>query len=512
MIRFGEACEVDGVGATFRLELEPHEVWRTCIDIVPVVDGSEQPPVLDCTSFEQDEPEQSIGLPRWLGETPRLAGGPEELRATYRRSLRDLASLRVRGPDPDAPAFPAGGIPWYLALFGRDSLITSYAALPFQPRLAAGALEALAAQQSTEYDDFRDAEPGKILHELRHGKLVALGLDPHGPYYGTHDATQLFLIVLDEYERWTGDAELVRRLEPAARAALGWIEEGGDLDGDGYLEYVSRSPKGLTNHCWKDSDGSIVFADGRVADPPIATCELQGYAYDARRRLARLAREVYGDEALAARLEADAAELRERFNRHFWSEARGHYVLALDGGKRQVDALTSNIGHLLWSGIADGERAAETARALLRDDLFSGWGVRTLSSRDAAFNPLVYHLGTVWPHDTAIAAEGLRHYGFREEAAKMARALLELAAALDHELPEVIGGFERDDGGVPVRYPGALSPQAWAAAAPLLALRTLLRLDVVDGRLRSDPLDRDALAGLTLGGVSCRGARVDVGA
>src|SRR5436190_88532 len=319
VIRFGEACEGDGVGATFRRALDPREVWQTCIDIVPVVDGTEQPPLLDCASLNQEEPEQSIGLPEWIAETPRLEGGPDELRGTYRRSVRDLASLRVRGDAPDAPAFPAGGIPWYLALFGRDSLITSYAALPFQPRLAAGALEALAAHQATAYDDFRDAEPGKILHELRRGKLVALGVDPHGPYYGTHDATQLFLIVLDEYERWTGDAELVRQLEPAARAALGWIEGSGDLDGDGYLEYERRSPQGLQNHCWKDSDGSIVFADGRVALPPIATCELQGYAYDARRRLARLGREVYGDEALAARLEADAAALRERVNRDFWS-------------------------------------------------------------------------------------------------------------------------------------------------------------------------------------------------
>jgi glycogen debranching enzyme len=509
-VRFGEACEIDGVGAVFRIVLEPRESWHTCIDVVPVVNGTEEPPLITCDSFDEDEPELPIGLPQWLGEWPDLEGGSDGLRQTYRESRNDLASLRVRGDDPGGAAFPAGGIPWYLALFGRDSIITSYAALPFQPRLAAGTLEALADRQATVYDDFRDAEPGKILHELREGTLVALGDDPHGPYYGTHDATSLFVMLLDEYERWTGDGELVQRLEPAARAALGWIEGPGDPDGDGFLEYQSRSRKGLDNLCWKDSDGSIVFADGRVASPPIATCEVQGYAYDARLRLARLAREFFDDPALAERLERDAAALRDRFNHDFWSERRGHYVLALDREKRQVDSLTSNIGHLLWSGIADGEKAAATAEALLRDDLFSGWGVRTLATGDGGYNPLVYHRGTVWPHDTGIVAEGLRRYGYRAEAARLAGALLEAADALEHRLPEVFGGFARDDGGLPVRYPGALTPQAWAAAAPLLALRTLLGLDAVDGELRCEPLDEERFAGVRLAGMRFRGERVDV--
>jgi glycogen debranching enzyme len=328
-------------------------------------------------------------------EVPRLEGGADGLRATYDASVSDLASLRARGADRDAPAFPAGGIPWYLALFGRDSLLASYAAVHVQPSLAAGALTALAARQATEWDDFRDAEPGKILHELRHGTRVALGEDPHGPYYGTQ-------------------------------------------------------------------------------------------------------------------LERDATALKERFNRDFWHAERGHFVLALDRDKRQVDALTSNIGHLLWSGIADADKAARTAEALLSEALFTGWGIRTLSTDDRAYNPLAYHLGTVWPHDTAIAAEGLRRYGFRREAATVAGALLDAVAALEHRAPEVFGGFTRDEAGIPVRYPGALTPQAWAAAAPLLALRTLLGLDVADGRLSSDPLDSGRLQDVRLRRVRCRGARYDV--
>jgi glycogen debranching enzyme len=509
-LHFNRKGELREDRIVFAVDLSPHSSWELCVDITPIEGKKPRPPLLRCDSFGAPEPAMPVTLEEWVARAPKLEAN-DELQHVYDRSLVDLAALRIRPREEDLKwALPAGGVPWFLTLFGRDSLIASYEALPFQPTLAEATLEALADLQAKERDDFADAEPGKILHELRRGKLVSLGLDPHGPYYGTHDATQLFLIVLDEYERWTGNAGLVRRLEPNARAALSWIDEEGDLDGDGYLEYESRSAKGLQNHCWKDSDDSIQFADGRTAHPPIATCEIQGYTYDARLRSARLAREFWGDDELAAEQERKAKKLRERFNRDFWSAERGHFVLALDRDKSQVDSLTSNIGHLLWSGIADAEKAAETARLLLGDELFSGWGIRTLSTRDAAYNPLVYHLGTVWPHDTAIAAAGLRRYGFRDEAATVARALLEAANGLGHELPEVFGGFPRDDSGLPVRYPGALTPQAWAASAPLAALRTLLGLDVVDGELRSDPLDRNWLAGLALRGVACRGKRVDI--
>jgi glycogen debranching enzyme len=451
-----------------------------------------------------------LTLEQWLEEAPRLETDFDPLRHTYRRSLLDLAALRFRPLKGVAWSLPAAGLPWFMALFGRDSLITAYEALPFQPRLAGTTLETLAAFQAKEDDAFRDAEPGKILHELRKGELATLGEVPHTPYYGSHDSTPLFLILLDEYERWTADTELVRRLKPAARAALAWIDGPGDPDEDGYLEYRTRSHKGLENQCWKDSWNSVLFADGSLAQPPIATCEIQGYVYDARRRTARLAREVWGDPALAARLEHDAATLRGRFNRDFWSEDRGHYVLALDGEKRQVDSLTSNVGHLLWSGIADEPRAALTVQRLMAEDMFSGWGIRTMSTADAGYSPIEYHNGTVWPHDTAIVAEGMRRYGFRTEAGTLAVALIEAAEVFEHRLPEVFAGFPRERTRMPVEYPTASRPQAWSAAAPLLVLRTMLGLDVDDGRLRSTAEPPSAFGTLRLRGVPVRGGREDV--
>jgi glycogen debranching enzyme len=363
----------------------------------------------------------------------------------------------------------------------------------------------LAKLQADEWDDWRDAEPGKIAHELRRGKLAQLGEIPHTPYYGTHDATLLWLILLDEYERWTGDDELAHELEPNARRAVEWLERYADLDGDGFLEYRSRSGGGLTNLCWKDSDDAILFADGRVAEPPVATCENQAYAYDARLRVARLARELWDDESLAERQEEAAAALRERFNRDFWNEERGTFLLALAGpGKARVDSVTSNPGQCLWSGIVDEDKAAPVAERLLRDDLFSGWGVRSMSSEDAGYSPLRYHTGTVWPHDTALVAEGLRRYGFRDEATRLACSVLDAAEAFMHQLPEVFAGFARDGAEAPIRYPNALTPQAWAAGAPLLGLRTLLGLDPDGGELRCEPHLPERYEGLRLEGVRFR--------
>jgi glycogen debranching enzyme len=406
---------------------------------------------------------------------------------------------------------PGGGLPWFMTVFGRDSLITAYEAIPYHQELAQATLEALAELQATEWDNFRDAEPGKIMHELRRGTLAKTGKIPHTPYYGTHDTTLLWLILLEEYERWSGDTAFVRRMEPNARAALAWMEGPADLDGDGYLEYRKRSdsPKALDNQCWKDSDGSIVFADGRRAEPPIATCEIQGYAYDARLRAARLMREVWDDEETATRLENGAAELKRRFNRDFWVSSRRHYALALDGSKNQVDALASNVGHLLWSGIVDERRAAGAVRHLMSPQLFTGWGIRSLSSDNGSYNPLEYHNGTVWPHDTAICAAGMRRYGFADQAASVCMAVLDTAEACGNQLPEVFAGFPRDASGVPVEYPAALKPQSWAAGAPLLAIRTLLGLDVVDGKLRSRPHVPKELGKLKLRRVGYRGRYED---
>jgi glycogen debranching enzyme len=494
----------------FDLRLQPRGAWKTCIDVAPVVDGRKKPPLLGCDSFGKAEPKMTTSLAEWLEDAPELEAD-DELSHTYRQSLIDLAALRIRPSERLRWAMPAGGVPWFMTVFGRDSIVASYQALPFQPHLAEATLACLAELQATDFDHFTDAEPGKIMHELRRGPLAATGEIPR-VYYGAHDSTQLFLILLDEYERWTGDAALVRRLEAPARAAIGWIEGPADQDGDRWLEYRKRSPArtALDNHCWKDSKEAIRSADGSLAKPPIATCEVQGYAYDARLRAARLAREIWHDEELAERLERDAAELKRRFNRVFWDTRRRQYVLALDGEKKRVDATASNMGHLLWSGIVDKRRAPLVVRRLLRNDLFSGWGIRSLSSEMPGYDPLGYHIGSVWPQDTAIIAEGMRRYGFREEASRVASCLLDAAAAFGHQLPELFSGFERDETGVTVPYPDALVPQAWSAGAPLLALRTLLGLDAVGGRLQSSPKLPDGLGRLRLRGIKLAGRRVDV--
>lgn len=487
VIEFSEIFAVGPERAQVEVQLEPRGSWRTCIDVYPVGDGEVNRLEHGDRTFGNPRPDMPTSFEQWMAQAPTLVTDNDVLRHTYRQSLIDLAALRFRPLKSLTHSLPAAGLPWFMALFGRDSLITAYQALPFQPHLARTTLEALTAWQAQDFDDFRDAEPGKILHELRLGELTMLGERPHRPYYGTHDATPLYLIVLDEYARWAGDRDFVRSLKPGAMKALEWIERYGDADGDGYLEYQTRSTQGLVNQCWKDSWNSILFKDGSLAKGPIATCEIQGYAYDARVRIARLAREVWDDPPLADRLERDAAALRDRFNRDYWIEARGHYALALDGEKRQVDAMSSNVGHLLWSGIVPDDRGALLAKRLMDADMFTGWGIRTMSANDAGYNPIEYHDGTVWPHDTAFAAEGLRRYGHREAASHLALMLIQAAEAFEYRLPEVFAGFAREETGEPVEYPTASRPQAWAAGAPLLALRTALGLDVVNGVLRVDP-------------------------
>jgi glycogen debranching enzyme len=499
VLRFSQECAIEADRATFVVDLAGRELWKTCVDVVPVVGGEEHPSRHRCGDFGRPEPDMPLSLEEWMSAAPRLETDWHGLRKTYERSLLDLAALRFRPLDDRTSSLPAGGLPWFMALFGRDSLLMAYQLLPFQPLVAKTTLEVLAALQATGYDDFKDAEPGKIMHELRRGELTVLGDQPHSPYYGTHDATPLYLVLLDEYAHWTGDSGLVRSLEQPARDALRWIEEEGDLDGDGFLEYAKRSPEGLDNQGWKDSENAVLFADGTRAAPPIATCEIQGYAYDAFRRTASLARGMWNDTELADRLLHRAEELRQRFEEAFWSDERGHYVLALDGDKRQVDALTSNIGHVLWSGIASPERARLTIEKLMSPALCSGWGVRTMAAGDAGYNPLEYHNGTVWPHDSALVAEGMRRCGFRDEASRLAVALLEAAEAFDGRLPELFAGFDRADTRVPVEYDGASRPQSFAAGAPLLALRTLLGLDARDGTTVADPRIPDGVPTISLG-------------
>ncbi len=478
---------------TYRVELAPREVWSTQLEVTVGIGPDRPMPQL------LHSPHMPISLPEWLDSAPRLETDWDDLGHTYRRSLVDLAALRFYPESTASTSLPAAGLPWFMALFGRDSLITSYQAMPFAPELAHTTLHALAERQATEWDDFRDAEPGKILHELRHGELVYFDEAPQSPYYGAADTTPLFLIVLDEYERWTGDTETVRELEGAARAALGWIAECGAQNDAGYLAYQTRNPEsGLANQCWKDSRDSIVHPDGSLATLPRATCEIQGYAYDARRRTARLAREVWHDQALAVRLETEADELQRRFDADFWLPERDWYALALDGDLQPVRTLTSNIGHLLWSGIVPPERLDAVAGHLCGDPLFSGWGVRTLAEGQAAYNPLAYHDGTVWPHDTSIAAAGLARYGRRDAANKLAVALLDAAVHFQFRLPEAFAGHPRMVTRVPVQYPTACSPQAWATGAPLLLLRVFLGLEPGKDRLLTAPYLPDAIQRLAI--------------
>ena len=470
---------VTRLGFAYTLKLAHGEQWSVDFAVSP---QAAQPGItfarrMPRGGLDDQQKARSAELETWLAGAPALDAEDPALARTYRASISDLGALRMR-PDLDkGPTLPAAGLPWFMALFGRDSLIASFQALPYLPGLAATTLRVLAARQAEARDDFQEQEPGKILHELRFGELTSRRERPHSPYFGSADATPLFLILMDEYHLWSGDDALIRQLEPNARAALAWIADSGDRDGDGYVEYERRNPTtGLVNQCWKDSRNSIQFADGRLAQGPIATCEIQGYIYDAQRRSARLAREVWGDETLAERLERRAADLRDRFRRDFWMPERGCHALALDGNKRQVDSLTSNIGHLLWSGILEDHEAATAADRLLNDELYSGWGVRTLGTSEAGYNPLGYHTGTIWPHDNSLIAAGLARYGHHGAAATIASAVLAAAQYFEHRLPEVFAGFPRPLTSVPVAFPTASRPQAWAAGAPLLLLTTLLDL------------------------------------
>jgi len=380
------------------------------------------------------------------------------------RASADLRLL-LNTDERTGDRYIAAGVPWFSCLFGRDSIITSLQLLSIRPQVARNTLAVLARYQATESDAWRDAQPGKILHELRTGELARTNEIPHSPYYGTVDATPLWLMLLDEYERWTADDELIDQLWPNALAALNWIEKYGDTDGDGFVEYERQSERGLSNQGWKDSWDSVRNRDGSLAEGPIALVEVQGYVYAARRGMARLAR-LRGETRLAERQEHAAEALRRSFEERFWMDDAGTYALALDGNKTRVDGVASNAGHALWSGIASAERAASVARVLTGDGMWSGWGIRTLSSNTVGYNPIGYHLGTVWPHDNGICAAGFARYGLFDEARRVCGALLEATTHFrEARLPELFCGFDRDYSPMPVPYPVACSPQAWAAGS-----------------------------------------------
>ncbi len=399
----------------------------------------------------------------------------ELVNLAIQRSASDLRLLLNDGPR-DGERYLAAGVPWFTTLFGRDSILAAFQTLSVRPQLAVEALEVLAALQATEVDEGRDAEPGKILHELRTGEMARTGELPFRPYYGSADATPLWLILLEATYDWTGDRALVDRLWPNALAALEWIDRWGDRDGDGFVEYERRTPGGLVNQGWKDSSDGIRDRHGRLASTPIALAEVQGYVFDAKVRLARLAR-LRGEGELADRLAADARTLQGRFEDAFWSADQACYAMALDGDKRQADAIGSNAGHCLWSGIATPDRARRVVDRLMAPDMFSGWGIRTYASGQPGYNPIGYHLGTVWPHDVSLIAAGFKRYGHHEEANRLVGRIFEAAQHFaDFRLPELFCGFDRDHSPVPVPYPVACSPQAWAAGSTFLFIETMLGL------------------------------------
>ena len=466
--------DADGSAARYRLRLAPGERWQLGVAVQWLLDGTSE---LDAAAFEaglrDDRRERDASLAAWWRSAPRLqAPADAALERTWVHSLADLAALRLRWAGSEM--VPAAGLPWFMTLFGRDTLITSLQELLLGPEAAAGALRALAEAQADTDDPERDAEPGKIVHELRRGKTARIWTDR---YYGTVDATPLFLVLLSEQWRWSGDDGLVLELEHAARRALDWIDSFGDRDGDGFVEYLRRASHGIDNQNWKDSYNSMVFHDGSLARAPIAPVEVQGYVYDAKLRMAELARRVWRDEATAVRLEGEAATLRERFDAAFWLPERGWYALGLDAEKRPVDALASNMGHLLWSGIVPAERVAQVAAKLVSGPLWSGWGVRTLAADEPAFDPLEYHNGTVWPHDNSLIALGLAQAGRRAEAERVVRALLDCAPFFEYRLPELFAGGERRPDEAPGVVPTSARPQAWAAGTPLLLLRAQLGLE-----------------------------------
>jgi glycogen debranching enzyme len=513
-IASSQPCQFDEGGLTFEITAPAHGSWSTELDVSIDVPGARSGGARADQSLawqmKRPRPNMAHDLERWMDEAPKLLCDWDTLTTTYRRSLVDLAALRFSPLSAGGRSLPAAGLPWFMTMFGRDSIFTSLQALPFAHELAATTLRELGSRQGTRIDDFRDEDPGRILHEMRYGEMTAFEERPHSPYYGCADATALYVVLLDEYERWTGDTKLVRELEFEARAALNWINEFADLQGNGYVSYQRRNVEtGLENQCWKDSWDSISYRDGTLPGFPRATCELQGYAYDSKMRGARLARHVWHDEAFADQLEKEAADLKRRFNRDFWVEDGGYYAIALDADGRQVETLTSNNGHLLWSGIVQQSKAKSVVRHLMGERLFSGWGIRTLAVGESRYNPIGYHVGTVWPFDNSFIAWGLRRYGFKEEAAVVAAGILDAAGFFDGRLPEAFGGYPRTMTKYPVQYPTACSPQAWSTGAPLLFLRTMLGLEPLGDHLVVDPVLPATIGHLALLDIGGRWGRLD---
>ncbi len=512
LVHLGEGAVAHHDGTvTWELDLAAHDRREVCLDVAAVRDGDIVEPLFRCDS-PADRTLPAEHTAGWRQLAPTIRSDIPGLVATGQRSIEDLGALRIHDPaHPDEPLVAAGA-PWFMTLFGRDSILTSMMALPLDPSLGLGTARALARLQGTETVAETDEEPGRILHEVRHGTGSSISLEHGQIYYGTADATPLFVMLVHELWRWGTPLEQLVGLLPAVDAALGWMAGPGDGDGDGYVEYQPAGPASLRNQGWKDSFDGISFRDGSLPQGPIALAEVQGYAYAAWLGGAALAAAT-GRRDLAAERAGRARELQERFRRDFWMADVGAVALGLDGDKRQIDAVASNMGHCLWTGIVDDHaQAASVARWLSSEEMFSGWGIRTLATTMGHYNPLSYHNGSVWPHDTAICVAGLRRAGFAEEAALVGRGLLRAADALGGRLPELFAGLSAAEFPTPVPYPASCSPQAWASAAPLLLLRATLGLepDIPSGVVHVEAAPQGLDGSFVVAGLALAGTRVSV--
>ncbi len=490
-----------GVEVVFSFLLDTYEEDHLDMHVIPLLEGEEKRP----TDFEEARDQLHRSYEEWMRPAAAIATDNNVFNLIVQRSMRDLRALHTR---TDYGEILVGGVPWYSTPFGRDALIASYQTLMFKPELARDSLFFLAAFQGSEVDDWRDEEPGKILHEIRQGEMARMKEIPHTPYYGTVDATPLFLVLLSEYIKWTADLETFHRLEENAEAALRWIDEYGDHDGDGLVEYSRRSAMGLFNQYWKDSGDSVLLPGGRLPCMPVATVETQGYVYYAKRRMGELYLEL-GREERGRELIAEAEEVRRKVEELFWDEELGFYVLALDGEKQPVRVVSSNAGQLLFTGLPSQERAERVVDRLMESDMFSGWGIRTLSEKAHYYNPMSYHNGSIWPHDNAFILRGMKRYGMVDACIKLVEGLSRACMRMENlRLPELFCGFPRTHFDEPVPYPVACSPQAWASGSVFLVLQSLLGISpdatrgvVYINRPCLPPwLERVTLSGLRVGG------------
>jgi glycogen debranching enzyme len=466
----------------FDVEVQPGRYAALTFQVVPHI-GAINPEIKQ-PSLDNEFILMRESYEEWEASCTAIRSDHEIFNEILKRSLHDLRLLSDR---VDTGYLPSAGIPWFSVPFGRDSLITSLQSLCLQPEIAQATLRFLAKHQGEDVNDWRDEQPGKILHEIRLGEMAALGQVPHTPYYGSVDSTPLFLVTLGEYLRWTADWKLGRELRPNVDRALDWIDEFGDVDGDGYVEYISRSEHGIRNQGWKDSHDAIAYRDGRPVEPPVALAEVQGYVYDAKQAMAEYFDKL-GEAVRADSLRRQAAELRERFLRDWWVESEQCFALALDPDKRPIPSVTSNPGHCLWSGLLDDRHAHLLARRLMADDMLCGWGVRSLSTKEPNFNPMSYHNGSVWPHDNSLIIAGLKRYGLDDLAMRVADEVVDAAVRFPlFRLPELYCGFARDLRyfSMPAQYPVSCSPQAWAAGSIFLIVQAMLGLrpNADEGRL-----------------------------